>query len=219
MITELKPPKITFTHRFAQINYPYIENYFSEMRTIIDNISKEDIDKVIEVLFSAWKNNKKVFIMGNGGSASTATHFVCDLAKCTIVPHKKRFKVIGLTDNIPLMTALINDNGFDSLFSEQLENLMEPGDVLIGLSVHGGSGKDKAGLWSQNLLKAMLLTKEKFKGTTIGFSGFDGGAMKRIADVCVVVPFNSTPQVESFHLVVEHLICNCLLEKVKEYEK
>jgi D-sedoheptulose 7-phosphate isomerase len=219
MITDLKLPKLTITQRFAKNNYPYIENYFAEMRTILDNFSREDIDKVIEILFSAWKNNQKVFIMGNGGSASTSTHFVCDLAKCTIVPGKKRFKVIGLTDNIPWMSALINDNGFDNLFSEQLENLMEPGDVLIGISVHGGSGKDKAGLWSQNLLKAMLLTKEKFHGTTIGFSGFDGGAMKRIADACIVVPFNSTPQVESFHLVLEHLICNCLKEKIKDYEE
>jgi D-sedoheptulose 7-phosphate isomerase len=219
MITDLKIPKLTLARRFERTNHSYVENYFSEMREILDKISLEDIDKTIELLFSAWKNDRKVFIMGNGGSASTATHFVCDLAKCTIVQGKKRFKVIGLTDNVPLMTALINDNGFDNLFSEQLENLMEHGDVLIGISVHGGSGKDKAGLWSQNLLKAMLLTKDKFNGSTIGFSGFDGGAMREVTDVCVVVPFNSTPQVESFHLVLEHLICNCLKEKIKNYEE
>ncbi len=198
-------------------NRMYIHKYFCEMKKIIDDISVKDIDQVVELLFSAWKEDRTVFTMGNGGSASTATHLACDLSKCTIVEGKKRFRVICLNDNIPLMSALINDEGFDSLFSEQLKNLMRPGDVLIGISVHGGSGQDKAGLWSQNLLKAMALTKEEYNGTTIGFSGFDGGAMKQMADACIVVPFNSTPQVESFHLVFEHLICSCLKEKIKSH--
>lgn len=200
-------------------NMEFIHNYFEEMKEVIQRISREDIDKVIDLLFDAWKSNKTVFIMGNGGSASTATHFTCDLAKCTIVEGKRRFRAICLNDNIPLMSALVNDNGFDNLYSEQLKNLMQKGDVLIGISVHGGSGKDKAGLWSQNLLKAVILTKEEYKGKTIGFSGFDGGAMKDMADICITVPFNSTPQVESFHLCLEHLICNRLREKIENYEK
>lgn len=195
-------------------NRKYIDEYFNQMRQIIKDICRSDINKIIEVLFKAWQNKRTVFIMGNGGSASTATHFVCDLAKCTIVEGKKRFRVIGLTDNIPLVSALTNDSGFESIFEEQLKNLVRGGDVLIGISVHGGSGRAKAGNWSQNLLRAMAYMK-KIKGINIGFSGFDGGAMKDIADVCVVVPFNSTPQVESFHLALEHLICNCLYEKIK----
>jgi D-sedoheptulose 7-phosphate isomerase len=198
-------------------NRVYIDKYFSDMREVIDRISKEDIDRVIGLLFSAWEDDHTVFIMGNGGSASTATHFACDLSKCTIVEGKKRFRAVCLNDNIPLMSALVNDQGFDNLYSEQLKNLMRPGDLLIGISVHGGSGKDKAGLWSQNLLKAMNLAKEFYGGTTIGFSGFDGGAMKELADACIVVPFESTPQVESFHLVLEHLICSCLKEKIKSH--
>ena len=192
----------------------YIDNYFAEMEKIIRLISRNDIERVIEALFKAWKENKQVFIMGNGGSASTASHFVCDLAKCTIAEGRKRFRVIGLTDNIPLMSAWINDNGFDNLFIEQLKNLYNPGDVLIGISVHGGSGKDKGGAWSQNLLKAMQFVKDN-SGLTIGFSGFDGGAMKDLADICVVVPYDSTPHVESFHIVLEHLIANCLAERIK----
>jgi len=198
-------------------NRRYIDKYFSDMKKIIDDISVKDIDRVIELLFSAWKEDRTVFTMGNGGSASTATHLACDLAKCTIVEGKKRFRVICLNDNIPLMSALVNDEGFDNLFSEQLKNLMHPGDVLIGISVHGGTGRDKAGLWSQNLSKAMKLAKEEYNGITIGFSGFDGGAMKDMADACIVVPFDSTPQVESFHLVFEHLICSCLKQKIKSY--
>lgn len=197
-------------------NEKEIERYFKEIKEICDNISREDIDKTIELLFDAWKNDYQVFLCGNGGSAGTATHFMCDLFKVTIVENKKRFKAYCLNDNIPLMTALINDEGFDNLFIEQLKNLYRRGDVLICLSVHGGSGKDKAGLWSQNLLKAIDYVK-KNGGKTIGFSGFDGGAMKEFCDVCIVVPFNETPHVEAFHVVLQHLIAFRLKEKIKNY--
>jgi len=199
-------------------NEQQIEQYFEEIKKIADTISREDIDRAIELLFDAWKNDNQVFFCGNGGSAGTATHFMCDLFKVTIIKDKKRFKAFCLNDNIPLMTALINDEGFDDLFIEQLKNLYRVGDVLVCLSVHGGSGKDKAGLWSQNLLKAMDYVK-KHDGKTIGFSGFDGGAMKDVADVCVVVPFNATPHVEAFHVVLQHLIAFRLKEKIAEYNE
>ena len=197
-------------------NEKQIKQYLEEIKEICDSISIEDIDKVIELLFDAWKNDNQVFLCGNGGSAGTATHFMCDLFKVTIVEGKKRLKAYCLNDNIPLMTALINDNGFDNLFIEQLKNLFRKGDVLICLSVHGGSGKDKAGLWSQNLLKAMDYVKSH-GGKTIGFAGFDGGAMKEVADACIVVPFNATPHVEAFHVVLQHLIAFRLKEKIREF--
>lgn len=178
-------------------------------------ISATDTDRAIELLFDAWKNGNQVFTCGNGGSASTATHFACDLAKTTIVDGRRRFKVYCLNDNIPLMSALINDDGFDNLFYEQLTDRFEEGDILICISVHGGAGRDKAASWSQNLLKAMRYAKDK-RGKAIGLSGFDGGPMKEIADACIVVPINSTPQVESFHLALEHLICSCLRRKIEE---
>jgi len=196
-------------------NKYYINKYFAEMNEIISKMPTENIDLAVEALFKAWKNGNKVFIMGNGGSASTATHFTCDLTKVTIVDNKKRFKVIGLNDNIPLVSALTNDDGWSEIYVEQLRNHFEEGDVVIAFSVHGGSGKAKAGAWSQNLLKALQYAKDN-KGVAIGFSGFDGGTMKDLADICVVVPFNSTPQVESFHLVLEHLITFCLREKIEK---
>ena len=197
-------------------NEKQIEKYFKEIKEICDKVSREDIDKAIDILFDAWRNDNQVFLCGNGGSAGTATHFMCDLFKVTIVEGKKRFKACCLNDNIPLMTALINDEGFDNLFIEQLKTLYRKGDVLICLSVHGGSGEDKAGLWSQNLLKAMDYVKKK-GGKTIGFSGFDCGAMKKLADVCIVVPFNATPHVEAFHVVLQHLIAFRIKEKIMEY--
>jgi len=197
-------------------NEAQIEQYFKEIRDICDNISREDIDKAIELLFDAWKNGNKVFFCGNGGSAGTANHFMCDLFKVTVVEGKKRFKAHCLNDNVPLMTALINDEGWDNLYIEQLKNLFDKGDILITLSVHGGSGRDKAGAWSQNLLKAMDFVN-KNGGKTIGFAGFDGGAMKEIADVCIVVPFEATPHVEAFHVVLQHLIAFRLKEKIEKF--
>lgn len=192
-----------------------IQGYLAEMQKAIQDISIEDVDRAAELLFDAWKRGSQVFTCGNGGSASTATHFACDLTKTTIVDGKPRFKAFCLNDNIPLLSALVNDEGFDNLFYEQLKNSFQEGDVLICISVHGGAGKDKAGLWSQNLLKAMKYASQK-GGKTIGLSGFDGGPMKEIADACVVVPVNSTPQVESLHLALEHLICACLKHKIEK---
>ncbi|HEY79428.1 MAG TPA: SIS domain-containing protein [Dehalococcoidia bacterium] len=196
-------------------NREFVQHYFAEMHKVIDDISIADIDRAVELLFAAWKREGQVFTCGNGGSASTATHFACDLAKTTIVDDRKRFRAYCLNDNIPLVSALINDDGFDNLFYEQLKNSFREGDVLICISVHGGAGSDKAGLWSQNLLKAMKYASDN-GGKTIGLSGFDGGPMKDIADACIVVPIDSTPQVESFHLVLEHLICARLRQKIAE---
>jgi D-sedoheptulose 7-phosphate isomerase len=196
-------------------NKDFIQNYLSEIGRVAEVISIADVDQAIDILFKAWGKGNQVFTCGNGGSASTATHFACDLSKTTIVDGKKRFKAYCLNDNIPLVSALTNDEGFNNLYYEQLKSLFEKGDILICISVHGGAGSDKAGLWSQNLLKAMRYAKDK-GGKTIGLSGFDGGPMKEIADACIVVPVNSTPQVESFHLALEHLICSCLRQKIEE---
>jgi D-sedoheptulose 7-phosphate isomerase len=194
-------------------NTVFIQDYFKDLSGIINGISKDDIDKVISMLDSARKEGKKLFIIGNGGSASTATHFACDLNKYTSVDNQKRFRAISLEDNIPLVTALVNDEGWNDVYSYQLENLMDDGDYIIAISVHGGTGKDKAAIWSQNLLKAVKLVQSR-GGKAIGIVGFDGGVLKDIADACIVVPIDSTPQVEGFHLVLTHLICSSLRQQL-----
>ncbi len=198
-------------------NRQFIDQFLSEMKSIIDTLDRDKIDQIIEAMYETWANGSRMYLMGNGGSASTASHLVNDFGKCTALPGKKRFKVMGLTDNPALITALVNDNGFDNLYSEQLLNFIEPGDALVGFSAHGGSGKDKAGLWSQNLLKAYMIAKD-YGVKTIGFSGYDGGVMKDLCDVCVVVPFHNTQHVENFHLSLGHLICNRLIEKIAATE-
>lgn len=200
-------------------NKGYIDRYFKEMEKIIRVIPRKNIDRVIELLLEVWKKDGRVFIMGNGGSASTAMHFACDLAKSTIVEDKKRFKVFSLVDNVSLVSSWTNDNGFGSIFVEQLRPWLRESDILIGISVHGGSGKGDVGPWSQNLVKAMNLAKER-KAKIIGFSGFNGGAMRKMADACITVPIDSeplgTPLVESFHVVLHHLICSALRLRIKD---
>jgi len=199
-------------------NAAFIDRYFAEMHQGIAGLSRPDIDRAIESLFEAWKRGATVFLIGNGGSASTASHFACDLSKVTIATGKPRLRAISLCDNVALMSAWINDNGFEHLFSEQLRNLMRPRDVLVAISVHGGSGRDRGGPWSQNLLRAVRTAKEEFEATVIGFTGFDGGVLRQAADISVHIPLPSTPQVESFHLVLEHLITFCLKEKIAAYD-
>lgn len=198
----------------------YIKSYLQDVKKIADKCSQDqiaEIEEVIKLLFNAWLNGKWVFIIGNGGSASTASHFVADLMKTvTEKPGDKGIKAIALVDNIPLNSALVNDLGWSSVYEEQLRTYWEPGSLVIAISVHGGSGKDKAGAWSQNLLKAMQFAKDN-GGKAIGFAGFDGGVMKEMAYTCIVVPAESTPLVESFHVVLHHLIVFRLKEKIKEY--
>lgn len=196
-------------------NEDFIDEYLREVESVSRRISKVDIDGVIRLLYDAWKENRNVFTAGNGGSASTATHFASDLAKFTSVEGKPRVKALALTDNVPWITAITNDLGWGSVYVEQLRNLMKEGDVFVAMSVHGGSGADVAGPWSQNLLAAAKFVKEK-RGRLIGLVGFDGGVLKKIADACIVVPVNSTPHVEGFHLVLTHLICARLRELIEE---
>jgi len=196
-------------------NKEIINFYFRELESIVERISREDIERVMELLYEAWMDGRQVFLAGNGGSASTATHFASDLAKFTSEGSDKRFRAIALTDNVPLVSALTNDLGWENVYVEQLKNLMRKGDVLVVISVHGGSGADKAGPWSQNLLKAAKFAQDN-GGRVIGLAGFDGGVLKQMADACIVVPINSTPHVEGFHLVLTHLICAQLRELIAE---
>ena len=192
----------------------YIEGFLTDVEKISREVSRDDIERVIQTLFEAWKENQQVFVMGNGGSASTATHLVSDLVK-TIndKPGARGIRAMALVDNIPLASAITNDRGWENLYVSQLETFYQRGDVGIGISVHGGSGKDIGGQWSQNLLKGLQYIKDR-GGRTIGLSGFDGGPMAKLVDAPVVVRADSTPLVEGFHVVLHHLIVFRLKELI-----
>lgn len=174
-----------------------IKRYIDEVTDLLERVSHYPIQDVISILAHARFNNKQVIIMGNGGSAATASHFACDLGKGTLMPDLPRFRVIALTDNMPLFSALANDFGYEYVFSEQLQSLIRPGDVVIGIS---GSGN------SPNVLNAIQSARQA-EAITVGMVGFDGGLLKDMVDVYIHVPSTNIEQVEDVHLMLEHLIC------------
>lgn len=181
-------------------NKEIIRNYFTEVSATLDALPVDTIAEVVEVIESARINRKQVFLFGNGGSAATASHFACDLSKGGMVEGKPRIKAISLCDNLSLMTAWGNDTAYEHIFAEQLENLVQAGDVVIGIS---GSGN------SPNVLNGMKVARER-GAKTIGFCGFDGGKLKDMVDIPLVVFNDCMEQVEDFHLLLEHAITTCL---------
>lgn len=197
----------------------YIDKFLQGVIEICQNISQRDIDAFIKLLIQAWFEKRTIFICGNGGSASTASHFTADLNNClSDVEGAHMLKVICLNDNMARFSALTNDRGWENVYTEQLRNYFKPGDLVIGISVHGGSGKEKAGVWSQNLLKALQFSKDN-GGKALGLSGFDGGAFKTLCDVNVIVPYNTTPHVEGFHMVLHHLVYDAIPKKIASFIK
>ena len=190
----------------------FIRNYFKELKKTIDKISVEDIKKVTDLLYDGYNKNKQIFIIGNGGSASTASHFACDLGKGTLQrvydENERRFRAMSMTDNVALLTALSNDLTYNDVFSQQLKNLINYGDILIAIS---GSGN------SQNILNAVD-TASKSGAITIGFLGFDGGKLKDKVDYYIHVPSDHYGRIEDLHLVLAHLISSYLTE-MKKNEK
>lgn len=195
----------------------YIDKFLKGVIEICENVSQKEIDAFIKILLQAWFERKTIFICGNGGSASTASHFTADLNNClSDIEGANMLNVICLNDNMARFSALVNDRGWENVYIEQLRNYFKPGDIVIGISVHGGAGKEKAGVWSQNLLKALQYSKDN-GGKALGLSGFDGGAFNEVCDVNVIVPFNTTPHVEGFHMVLHHLIYDAIPKKVSAF--
>jgi D-sedoheptulose 7-phosphate isomerase len=195
-----------------------IDEYLGAMEEVGRRLPRDAIQRALDILYDCWRRSGTVFAAGNGGSASTASHLACDLAKATIVPGRRRLKTMALVDNVPLNSAWTNDNGFESTFVEQLDPWLTADDVLIALSVHGGSGQGEAGAWSQNLPRAVSLARER-GARVLGLSGFGGGDLARSADVCVTVPIDEEPLgtaiVESWHVAVHHLLCVALRQLIE----
>lgn len=198
------------------------KKYFELIANLSSKFPDNEYQKAIGILLNCYWNGGMVYTMGCGGSASTATHFAADLAKTVSPEHG--FKAVSLVDNIPLVSAWTNDFGWESVFEGQLKNRITKNDVLVGFSVHGGTinKKTKKGMknkqWSGNLTKAMQYAK-KTGAKIIGFSGFDGGAMKELSDACLVIKTKSelygTPLVEAMHVVLNHAIIFDLKERIK----
>lgn len=202
-------------------NIEFLVHHCEGIKALADHLLKRQnhtISAAIDLLFTAWKENTPVFIMGNGGSASTATHFAADLAKTVIGPLGGLGLRAFAIDNIPYASALVNDLPREAFFTTWLQTYYESGGIGIVLSVHGGAGQDQGGLWSQNLLCGVQFIKNR-GGKTIGLSGFDGGPLAKLVDIPIVVPAGSTSLVESFHVLIHHLIVFRLKELIEEEDK
>lgn len=183
---------------------PTIDNYFDMLKKTIDNINKEEIINFVNILIEARDNGKQIFIMGNGGSASTASHFACDINKGCKQANKKPFKVVCLNDNIPTMLAYANDMSYNDIFTEQLENLCNEGDVVIGIS---GSGN------SRNIYYPIEYAKLQ-NCTTVGITGYDGGALKYCCQHSVNANINDMQISEDIHMILTHVVMKVLNEKL-----
>jgi D-sedoheptulose 7-phosphate isomerase len=182
-----------------------VTNYITLLQQTIDQLPKDKIVRVIDLLYSARFSGKQVFIMGNGGSASTASHFVCDLSKNTRREGWPRYKVIGLSDNMAVFSAYANDEGYENVFCEQLANLLLPDDIVIAISASGNS---------KNVVNAIQYAKDQ-NAFTIGFTGFDGGILGTLVDINLHINSDIIEHVEDLHLVLEHMIIKSLKERVQ----
>src|SRR5438552_6849108 len=172
-------------------------------------ISRPDLERVLSLLENVYHNGHRSFIMGNGGSAATASHFALDLAKNTIMPGAPRLKAISLTDHVPLITAWSNDTAYEHIFAEQLANMIEPGDVVVGISASGNS---------PNVINAMKLTKQ-YKASSVGLLGAKGGKLKDIVDAYVLAPGQNIEQEEDAHMILSHVITRHMRAVVLKVER
>jgi D-sedoheptulose 7-phosphate isomerase len=166
------------------------------LQQVLAQLPLEPLFAIVERLAAARREGRRVYVIGNGGSAATATHMACDFSKNTVRPGQPRFQALSLCDNQSVITAYANDEGYENIFSEPLLTLGQPGDVVIAIS---GSGN------SPNVLKGV----EAAHGlgmTTIGLTGMGGGRLKDCVDVCLIVPSNRIEQVEDVHLIIDHLL-------------
>lgn len=182
-----------------------VKRYFAEIRETLTSISQTNLQTLLSLLEETYHNGRRIFIMGNGGSAATASHLALDLAKNTIMPDVPRLKAISLTDHVPLITAWGNDTAYEYIFSEQLASMIEPGDLVIGISTSGNS---------PNVINALRLAK--LSGAyTVGLLGAKGGKIREMVDVYVLAPGQNIEQEEDIHMILAHVITRYMREVVR----
>jgi len=181
-----------------------VQEYIKGLKQCLEELAEHNIEEIADLVHKAYKKDKCIFIIGNGGSATTASHFANDLRKGTEVKGKPRVRAISLTVNIALITALANDIGYSSIFKEQLIGQLQEGDIVIGISASGNS---------PNVLKAIEYAREN-KAITVGFTGFGGGKLKELANAAIVFSSEDYGQVEDAHLVITHIISYLIKERI-----
>ena len=196
--------------KIHEVNAPRIgcaEEYLTRLGQVLQQVPHEQIDEIRDVLLRAYEKDHRIFLFGNGGSASLASHFACDLGKGVTMGSngRKRFRAIALTDNIPMITAWANDSHYEDIFAEQLKNLIEPRDVAFAISASGNS---------RNVLKALEVARHA-GGFCVGLGGYDGGKMKPLCDLCLVVPSDNMQVIEDLHLSIAHALFTTIRHRLE----
>jgi D-sedoheptulose 7-phosphate isomerase len=188
-----------------------ITKFLEETTLLLKQLDGSSIVRAEEILLRCYHRHGRVYTLGNGGSASTAQHFACDLAKYVIPEGGRPFDVRCLTDNIALYTAWANDAAREDVFVNLLQGLLSPDDVVLAISVHGGTG------FSADLVRAVRYANQ-VGASTVSLVGFDGGLLHRESTCSIRVPIDSTPQTEAIHLVIEHLLMSLIREALASNE-
>jgi D-sedoheptulose 7-phosphate isomerase len=183
----------------------FSQNYLVQLKDLLESFPHELFEEIGRELVAAYNNEKQVFIMGNGGSGSTASHFVCDINKGTCLGLGKKFKVICLNDNMPSILAYANDLSYDKIFVEQLNNFLQAGDLVIGIS---GSGN------SENVIQAVTYAREK-GARTVALTGFNGGRLAGIVDIAFIAKIHDMQKVEDLHMIVVHMLMQYLCKELQ----
>ncbi len=186
--------------------FEHITRYLDDVGSLLSSLPPQPIDDIIDALLTAHRYGRTVYIIGNGGSAATASHFACDLQKWTITPNQRRFRALALTDNTPVFSAWANDDGYEHVFEQQLYALLNPGDVVVAIS---GSGR------SPNVVRAVRYAAAH-GAITIGLTGYEGGDLLRLTDHCLVVPSDRMNQIEDVHMTLCHLIADVIRQALAQ---
>lgn len=185
-----------------------ITSYKEDIIRLTQALDYDTITAVCEAFLEAYRNKKQIFVAGNGGSAGTANHFTCDFGKNAVADDTKRPKIISLSANIEVITALGNDFSYAEIFSQQLKNLMNDGDLILLISASGNS---------PNIIEAAKYAKN-CGGKVIGFTGFCGGELKTLSDININVDSTSYEKIEDIHMILTHIIV-CWFKELKLHEK
>ena len=183
-----------------------VDDYLNDIANISRELDAGAIIKIIGIFKDAHKKRKKIYVIGNGGSAATANHFACDLGKNATRKDNDRFAIISLCNDISCITAYGNDEGYETIFEEQLKNFLDKGDILFCISASGNS---------PNIIRAAEYAKNK-KRTVVGLTGFKGGKLKDIADQNITVFSDSFEKIEDIHLVITHVTVYCFKQYLSE---
>lgn len=183
-----------------------VATYFNDLAALVPRLPYADVDRIVGALFQAIEDERTIFVFGNGGSATAASHMMCDINKGTREQgESRRPRVMALTDNVALLTAWANDSGFEQVFSEQLKTFVRRGDVAFAISASGNSA---------NVIRGLQAARQR-GAFTAGISGYQGGRMRELCDLCAVVPSDNMQLIEDMHQAMLHSMFTVLREKLR----